>query len=111
MEYRNTVASIMATYETPKGKYSFKAPENLKDLKASLKTCNPDDTMQIAAFMRSLDLEEEITIKVHGEEEVLPWPSVMFDHAPIVAAAAMITALKLDVKNSESMATEFYWLK
>lgn len=107
VEYRNTVASIMATYETPKGKFTFKAPEDLKDLKASLKTCNPDDTMQIAAFMRSLDLEEQITIKVHGEEEVLPWPSVMFDHAPIVAAAAMITALKLDVKNSESMATEF----
>lgn len=107
IEYRNKVAEIMATYDDPKGKYTFKAPVDLKDLPEALKTCNPDDTSQIASFMYSLNIPEKIVRKVHGEEETLPWPSVMFDHAPIVAAAAMLTSLKLDVKNSESMATEF----
>ena len=107
IEYRNAVAEIMATYKTPKGNYTFKAPEDLKDLPAALKTCNPEDTAQIASFMKSLNIPEEITRVTHGEEETLPWPSVMFDHAPVVAAAAMITSLKLDVKNSESMATDF----
>lgn len=107
ISYRNYVAEVMATYETPKGKFSFKAPDDLKDLSAALKTCNPDDTADIAAFMRSLDVPEKVVQKIHGEEEELPWPSVMFDHAPIVAAAAMITALKLDIKNSEAMATKF----
>lgn len=107
IEYRNNVAEIMANYEDPKGKYTFKAPEDLSQLDAALKTANPDDTAQIAKFMHSLDIPEEITRKVHGVEETLPWPSVMFDHAPIVAAAAMITSLKLDVKNAESMATGF----
>jgi gliding motility-associated protein GldM len=107
ISYRNYVAEVMATYETPKGKFTFKAPEDLKDLTAALKTCNPDDTADIAAFMRSLEMPERVEQTVHGETEEFPWPSVMFDHAPIVAAAAMITALKLDIKNSESMATKF----
>lgn len=107
IEYRNNVASIMATYKTPKGDWSFTAPDDLAGLDQALSTANPDDTSAIAAFMRSLDIPANITQKIHGEEETLPWPSVMFDHAPIVAAAAMLTALKLDVKNSESMATQF----
>ncbi|WP_070138550.1 type IX secretion system motor protein PorM/GldM [Crocinitomix algicola] len=107
IEYRNAVAKIMATYKTPKGDYTFDAPEDLANLDEALLTANPQDTAQIKAFMRSLDLPEEITQKIHGEEETHKWPAVMFDHAPIVAAAAMLTALKLDVKNSESMATEF----
>jgi len=107
ISYRNYVAEVMATYETPKGKFTFKAPDDLKDLSAAMKTCNPDDTADISAFMRSLDMPEKVVQKIHGETEELPWPSVMFDHAPIVAAAAMITAVKLDIKNSESMATKF----
>ncbi|MFT5821503.1 MAG: hypothetical protein ACI8ZM_002756 [Crocinitomix sp.] len=107
IEYRNAVAVIMATYETPKGKFSFTPPTSMSGLKESLTTCNPDDTAAIGAFMKSLDIPENIEQTIHGHTETMPWPSVMFDHAPIVAAAAMITALKLDVKNSESMATEF----
>jgi hypothetical protein len=107
IEYRDAVATIMATYNTPKGKYTFTPPTDMGGLKESLTTCNPDDTAAIGAFMRSLDIPENIEQTVHGNTETLPWPSVMFDHAPIVAAAAMLTALKLDIKNSESMATEF----
>jgi len=108
--YRNAVAEIMATYTDPgdpKKKYSLKMPEDLKDLSLAMNSCNPEDTTMIASFIRSLDIPLEITRKVHGHDETMPWPSVMFDHAPIVAAAAMITALKLDVKNAESIATEF----
>ncbi|MFK8044539.1 MAG: hypothetical protein AB8B72_03535 [Crocinitomicaceae bacterium] len=110
ISYRNSVAQILGTYTDPgdpKKKYSLTVPEDLKDLSLAMNACNPDDTAMIASFIRSLDIKENITRKVHGEEEVMPWPSVMFDHAPIVAAAAMITALKLDVKNAESIATGF----
>lgn len=107
LEYRNKVAEIMANYDDAKGKYTFKAPEDISQLDAALKTANPDDTAQIKKFMMALDIPEEITRKVHGVEETLPWPSVMFDHAPIVAAAAMLTSMKLDIKNAESMATGF----
>ena len=107
LEYRNKVAEIMGNYDDAKGKYTFKAPEDISQLDAALKTANPDDTAQIKKFMMALDIPEEITRKVHGVEETLPWPSVMFDHAPIVAAAAMLTSMKLDIKNAESMATGF----
>lgn len=107
IDYRNQVAQVMGTYEDAKGKYTFTAPDDLSQLDAALKTANPDDTAQIKKFMMALNIPEEITRKVHGVEETLPWPSVMFDHAPIVAAAAMLTSLKLDIKNAESMATSF----
>ena len=107
--YRNSVAEIMATYEDvpKKKKYTFTAPESLDGLAEALKTANPEDTSSLAAFMRSLDIPEKIEQRIHGVSNDVPWPSAMFDHAPIVAAAAMLTALKLDIKNSESMATDF----
>ena len=107
VEYRNAVAEIMGTYKEGKKNYTFKAPADLKDLPSALATCNPVDTAQLKRFMKSLDIQENISQTVHGVTEVMPWPSVMFDHAPIVAAAAMLTALKLDVKNAESIATKY----
>lgn len=107
IQYRNDVAVIMATYKDGKGDWSFTPPENLDGLSDAMSTCNPDDTAALGNFMRSLDIPEEITQKIHGEEITHPWPSAMFDHAPIVAAAAIFTALKLDVRNSESLATDF----
>jgi gliding motility-associated protein GldM len=105
--YRNAVAEVMGNYEDAKGKYTFTAPESLDGLSEALATANSADTAAIAAFMRSLDIPEMINQRVHGHDNMIPWPSAMFDHAPIVAAAAMLTALKLDIKNSESMATDF----
>jgi hypothetical protein len=102
-EYRNKICETMGTYDMGKKSYSFTAPEGLDGLQAALATCNEVDTGRIASYYRSLTLPEHL----HGHEGEMPWPSVMFDHAPIVAACAMLTSLKLDIKNSESVASEF----
>ena len=107
IDYRNSVAELMGTYKDAKGSWTFTAPADMSGLEAALATCNPEDTTMIGNYMRALDLPEMVTVNHDGHEESLPWPSVMFDHAPIVAAAAMITAVKLDVKNAESIATDF----
>lgn len=106
-EYRDKIAVMMATYEQGKDKkWSFTPPADETGLTDALKTCNEKDTAKIAQFYRALTLPEKLHAHEDGEED-MPWPSVIFDHAPIVAAAAMFTSLKLDVKNAESMATEY----
>jgi hypothetical protein len=106
-EYRDKIASLMATYDQGKDKkWSFTAPADETGLGDALKTCNPADTAKIAQFYRALTLPEKLHAHEDGAAD-MPWPSVIFDHAPIVAAAAMFTSLKLDVKNAESMATEY----
>ncbi|MCG8574955.1 MAG: hypothetical protein MI810_08740 [Flavobacteriales bacterium] len=107
-EYRNKVCEIMGSYKQGKKEYKFVAPSDDSDaaLQEALKGCNEKDTTKIAAFYRSLTIPEKLHSHDHGAGEQ-PWPAVTFDHAPIVAAAAMFTSLKLDVKNAESMASEF----
>lgn len=105
-EYRDKIATLMGTYDVGSKKFSFTPPADVSGLTEALKTCNPVDTAKIAQFYRSLSLPEKLPAHDHGAGD-MPWPSVIFDHAPIVAAAAMFTSLKLDIKNAESMATEF----
>jgi len=105
-EYRDKVAALMANYKQGPKTWVFTAPADITGLEEALKTCNPADTAKIAQFYKALTLPEKLHAHEAGEED-MPWPSVMFDHAPIVAAAAMFTSLKLDVKNAQSMATEY----
>ena len=105
-EYRDKVAGMMGNYKQGAKSWTFTAPADVAGLPDALKTCNPADTAKIAQFYKALTLPEKLPAHEHGAED-MPWPSVIFDHAPIVAAAAMFTSLKLDVKNAESMATEF----
>jgi len=102
--YRDLIATKMATYKQGKNDWKFTAPADTEGLNAALATANPADTAKIAQFYRALTLPEHLHAHEEGE---MPWPSVMFDHAPVVAAGAMFTSLKLDIKNAESMATEF----
>ncbi|UKN03270.1 hypothetical protein K6119_07045 [Paracrocinitomix mangrovi] len=104
--YRNAVTSSMGTYKYGGKDYSFTAPENSSGLADAFKTANPVDTSKISQMYKTLTIPEKLYS--HGEEELMPWVSVMFDHAPIVAAAAMFTSLKLDVKNAESMAAAYF---
>ncbi|RFC53433.1 type IX secretion system motor protein PorM/GldM [Brumimicrobium aurantiacum] len=106
-EYRNNVAELMANYTVGKKTYTFTAPEDVSGLKDALLTANPEDTARIAQYYKSMTIPEMIEVSNAGEATMVPWPSAMFDHAPVVAAAAMFTALKLDVLNSESTAAEF----
>lgn len=103
--YRNLVTSSMGTYSDKSGDWEFIAPDNMNDLSRAFKSANPKDTLKIAHCYKSLTIPE--TIYDAGEEKEMPWVSVAFNHAPIVAAAAMFTSLKLDIKNMESIATEY----
>ncbi|HZH87195.1 MAG TPA: hypothetical protein VFD77_07755 [Brumimicrobium sp.] len=105
--YRNYVAEEMGNYNVGDKKFTFKAPENLEGLKEALLTANPVDTSRISQFYKAMTIPANIEVKDAGKNKLVPWPSAMFDHAPIVAAAAMFTALKLDVLNSEGSAAEF----
>jgi hypothetical protein len=100
-EYRNAVTELMGNYEANGKKFSFKAPDDVSKLTASLKTANPEDTAYLAKIFRSLTIPATLKVKHAGEEVEMPWASVMFDHAPIVAAAAMFTALTVDIKQAE----------
>ncbi|MEX1000610.1 MAG: hypothetical protein WDZ35_00695 [Crocinitomicaceae bacterium] len=108
-EYRDKVCSIMGTYEQGSKNWVFTPPAEPSGLEEALKTCNPEDTAKIAQFYAQVSIPEKL--HAHGQEGMMPWVSVTFDHAPIVAAAAMFTSLKLDIKNAEAMSSEFMLAK
>jgi hypothetical protein len=105
--YRNYVIELMANYKEGTKEWKFTAPEKEEDLEASLTSANPKDTSILKQFYEALTLPLQIEVKEAGQVKALPWPSVMFDHAPIVAACAMMTSLKVDILNGESLAAEF----
>src|SRR5690554_1545927 len=105
--YRNYVAEEMGNYKVGSKTYTFKAPDDQSGLKEALSTANPEDTARIAQYYKAMTLPAEIEVKDAGKNKMVPWPSAMFDHAPVVAGAAMFTALKLDVLNGESSAADF----
>lgn len=105
--YRNDVVELMGTYDQGGKKWTFTAPDHKEGLAEALKTANPEDTAAIASVYKSLTLPSEVTIMDAGQPKVVPWPSAMFDHAPLVAAAAILTSLKLDILNGESHAADF----
>ena len=111
LRYRDYVTELMGTYSYGDKKYTFEAPESPDGLEDALKTANPDDTVRIAQVYKSLSLPEKLEIKDAGRTREMPWPSVMFDHAPIVAAAAMLTALKVDIINAESQVADYFLSK
>ena len=103
-EYRDKVCGMMGTYKQGQKSWEFVAPAEKSGLGEALKSANPADTAKISQFYKALTIPEKLEAHEEGE---MPWPAVTFDHAPIVAAAAMFTSLKLDIKNAESMASEF----
>lgn len=105
-EYRDLVLGLMANYSEGSKQFSFTPPADSSGLEEALMSANEKDRDKLKQYYLALTLPEKLPPHEHGAED-MPWPSVMFDHAPIVAAAAMLTSLKLDVKNAESMASEF----
>ncbi len=103
LEYRNNLAERIGNYTVGKKKYTFTAPESKEGLNDALKTANPEDTAKIIQIYNILDYPEEA--HNHDGEEI-HWVASLFDHAPIVAAAAMFAALKSDVRNAEAVAAE-----
>jgi gliding motility-associated protein GldM len=67
-----------------------------------VKDCNPADQQKIKQVYRTLSYP--LTAKEHDEET--SWQGGMFDHAPSVAACAMFTTLRADVKTAEAIALD-----
>lgn len=104
--FRDLICESVATYQYGKTKFSFESPERVEDLANALSLANPMDTAFIAQMYRTLTIPEKLPSHDHGAD-AQPWSSVTFDHAPIVAAAAMFTSIRLDVKNAESKTADY----
>lgn len=113
--YRDRLCTLIANYTDDKGKtWKFEAPsislrveddaaamKEFKDaLVESLKDVNPADTSLIIQIYSILS-PPEVTMN-HGEE--YPWIAKQFDHAPLVAAIAMLTSIRSDILQAENKA-------
>lgn len=107
--FRNKITVLMANYNEGAHKWRFEPPKEISGLTQALKSVNPVDTAKIAHFYRGLTIPE--SLYDFGEDMDVPWVSATFNHAPLVAAAAMFTSLKVDVKNAESIAAEYMLAK
>lgn len=120
--YRDSVCYIMANYTQGKKSYSFTPTfdgtslvefdeegniTSYADLTAALATANPEDTTKILNVYKMLSMPTELK----NHDEMYTWQAAMFDHSPIVAAAAMFTAWKVDVRTAESQAADFFLSK
>ncbi|MBX7093321.1 MAG: hypothetical protein K1X56_01255 [Flavobacteriales bacterium] len=105
--YRDSVCFVLANYTLGKRTFKF-APKfdgssfSDEELLAALKECNPEDTAKIKQVYQMLTLPE----KMKNHEEEVPWQAGMFDHAPVVAAAALFTSLRNDIRNAEAVAID-----
>lgn len=107
--FRDKIVQSMGTYQEKNKNWSFTPPGNASELSKALLKANPRDTAYLAHFYKALSIPE--TLYDPGEEKEMPWVSVTFNHAPLVAAAAMFTSLKVDVKNAESIASGYMLAK
>lgn len=83
------------------GDFTFNIENGIADttaLQEGLKGVNEKDVAVIKQLYFSLTQPE--TMKNHGEDQA--WQVVMFDHAPVVAAAAMFSSIQNDVRNAEA---------
>ena len=99
----------MGTYTQKDKNWVFKAPNDIENLSEALKTANPEDSLKISQFYRALTIPDVLFDA--GEEKELPWVSAIFNQVPLVAAVAMFTSLKVDIKNAESIASAFMLAK
>jgi len=111
ISYRDNVCKLMANYSEGTNEWRFDPQLAEDDLEKALLTANPKDTSAIKHVFSTLSIPETIKVKDAGEIKEKPWASAMFDHAPIVAAAALFTALKVDVVNGKSIASDFMLAK
>lgn len=104
--YRDSICALMGNIMHGDKKYSFVPPSSPNQLTAALTTVFPEDSVAIKQVYQSLTIPAEL--KSYSKDGgYLPWASVLFDHAPVVAAASLLNALKLDIKNSEVEVTDF----
>jgi hypothetical protein len=111
LKYRDDLLMDVTKYNDGKRDYQFN-PKNIKATEAEAmekeldaeckKNVYAEDRDKVAAIYKMLTIPE----KLKDFEEEVDWQLGMFDHAPIVAASALFTALSNDVRNAEVKAIE-----
>lgn len=116
--FRNSLCRDLALQNKGKRKYHFN-PSDVPDpqtsqpqstsykkfrtrLEKALETVKPEERGRIREIYLTLTLPE----KIEDYEETVDWQVGMFDHAPVVAAAAMFTSLQNDVLAAEALAMD-----
>lgn len=103
-EYRDQLLVLASTYVKDKS-YQINAA-NIKDSisleKELLENAYSEDRDRLRAIYQTLTLPEQLT----EYEETVDWQLGMFDHAPVVAAAALFTSLSNDIRSAEVQALE-----
>jgi gliding motility-associated protein GldM len=108
---RDSIIMILADYKNGNKQFSFdpskitenvnpKDPSTWTQLKEALKTANPEDTNKLLKIYLTLSYPEKAY--EHGEETT--WIGSLFDHSPVVGAAAMFTALRADIRTAQNQA-------
>ena len=115
LDYRNRLCTLIANYTDDKGqKWEFIPPDVkyekegdpeskkkfMEGVEAALTSVNPADTALVKQIFSILTPPEKTDN--HGEE--YPWIAKQFDHAPLVAAIAMFTAIRSDILQAENKA-------
>ncbi len=110
-QYRDELLALITDYEFGGKKYKFN-PKNIDDsdessiertIKAELeKNVFEEDHERVKAIYKILSLPENI----QDNEEMVAWQLGTFDHAPVVAASALFTALSNDIRSAEVKALE-----
>lgn len=111
---RDEVCDIIGTYNLSGKKYSFnskaiknydpKIPTSHQQLQKALLKANPADTTVLSQVYKALSYPENLT--EYGEK--VSWQGAMFDHAPVVAAAAILTSLRTDIRTAEALTMEHF---
>ena len=104
--YRDRLLSFVTVYESNGKNYKFN-PENVKDtskeaMDAELVNVFPDDHDRVRSIYKMLTTPD----KLKDFEAEVDWQLGTFDHAPVVAAAALFTAISNDIRAAEAQALE-----
>ena len=102
--YRDALLEKTSEYVSGK-KYKINAAA-IKDSssleKELIENAYAEDRDRLRAIYKTLTVPE----KVKEFDEEIDWQLAMFDHAPVVAAAALFTSLSNDIRSAEAQALE-----
>lgn len=88
-------------------KFDPKIPSTRKYLKEAMVNCNKLDTAAMNRVIHILSYPQQL----NEFDEVTSWQGSMFNYSPVVAASAMLTALRSDIRTAESIAIQHLFAK
>lgn len=108
-KFRNAVLEELGTYKTSSSQFIFKAPKDSLGLPLAYTTCNPQDTTVIGEVYRRLTFP--VMVMDNYSDKLVPYPYMMFNKVPVVAAHALLIALTVEIKQAEMMMAEHFLKK